>query len=739
MMIKRILTFALFAITISSTAQVVPISAARVQANGSTATIKGIVLNGPELGNIRYVYDGTAGIGLFGSNMATVQRGDSILATGTIAPYNNLAEITPVTSFTIINSNNPLPDAQLVTVPTGYAESYEAELVVIDNLTFSATGTFSGNTNYTVTDGSNTAQVRINTASPIVGTQIPVGPVTIRGIMSQFCSSPAVGCTTGYQLLPRDLADFIVAGNPPVFTTPLLQSNITTTSFDVSFQTQNAGNTIIRYGQSPTNLNLVISDNAQMTNHLVPMTGLQPATIYYVQGLSISSTNDTSMSAVHVMATASLSSGDIKVYFNRPVNHGVSSGVNAVYLNQELDDTLKAYIGRAQQTLDIMIYNVDNNNGVITAINQAAANGVTVRLVYDNAVTATNVGLLSNQVQKIVAPTGSAYGLMHNKILIIDANHADPNKPIYWTGSANFTDDQLNSDAQNVIIFQDQTLAKAATLEFNEMFGSSGPTPNTSLAKFGPDKTDNTPHEFVVGGKRVQVYFSPSDGVNNQVKNHLQAANSSIHFALFAFTRTEIANAIVTAVNNGAVARGIVESPADTTVYNILIPAMTTANLKVDNQSYQVHHKYSIVDETNLSSDPLVITGSYNYSTAATVRNDENIVIVHDATIANIYYQEWAKRFQDAGGVVITAIGEAVAKTSILLYPNPTTGTIYISVPSDMQNIQFSLFDVTGKLVKQWNDTNSANALDASDLSNGMYLLNVKGESFNSTVRFNKQ
>src|ERR1051325_472283 len=46
------------------------------------------------------------------------------------------------------------------------------------------------------------------------------------------------------------------------------------------------------------------------------------------------------------------SSGDIKIYFNHPVDNSVSSGVNAVYLNQSMDDTLVAYIDRANYSLD---------------------------------------------------------------------------------------------------------------------------------------------------------------------------------------------------------------------------------------------------------------------------------------------------------------------------------------------------------------------------------------------------
>ena len=73
------------------------IAAARAATVGSNVTIRGIVLNGSELGNIRYVQDPTGGISIYGTSLSTVNRGDSVIANGTLTSYNNLLEITPVT------------------------------------------------------------------------------------------------------------------------------------------------------------------------------------------------------------------------------------------------------------------------------------------------------------------------------------------------------------------------------------------------------------------------------------------------------------------------------------------------------------------------------------------------------------------------------------------------------------------------------------------------------------------
>lgn len=70
-----------------------------------------------------------------------------------------------------------------------------------------------------------------------------------------------------------------------------------------------------------------------------------------------------------------------------------------------------------------------------------------------------------------------------------------------------------------------------------------------------------------------------------------------------------------------------------------------------DGEDNLLHHKYLILD-VNSNSDPMVITGSMNWSANGDDTNDENTLIIHDAAIANQYYQEFAARYYMAFGVV---------------------------------------------------------------------------------------
>lgn len=175
------------------------IAGARAMGIGQTVTIKGVVTNGSELGNIRYIQDGTAALPAFGSSLSSVQRGDSITATGTLFDFSGLLEISPTTSFT--NHGNAVVVPTPLVIPiTSAGEALEAQLVRIDNVTFVQSGTFAtGNSTVQITDGTNTMDVRINGSTNIDGTAIPTGPVSIVALMGQF--------NANYQLIPRDLND----------------------------------------------------------------------------------------------------------------------------------------------------------------------------------------------------------------------------------------------------------------------------------------------------------------------------------------------------------------------------------------------------------------------------------------------------------------------------------------------------------------------------------------------------
>jgi hypothetical protein len=128
-------------------------------------------------------------------------------------------------------------------------------------------------------------------------------------------------------------------------------------------------------------------------------------------------------------------------------------------------------------------------------------------------------------------------------------------------------------------------------------------------------------------------------------------------------TRNEMADAIKARKEAGAAVNVLTNSEANNgaTVNTILKAALGTHYTFDEEGSGIMHHKYMVVDQGAPASDPLVLTGSHNWSAAADNDNDENTLIIHDATIANIYYQNFVQRFVENNGVLFELTGPPTA------------------------------------------------------------------------------
>ena len=714
----------------------IPISTARTMPLGSTVTVTGIVTNGTELGTIRYIQDATAGIAIFSSSLSSVQRGDEITVTGVTTEYQNLLEIQPVNNWILNSSNNNLPLPLLLT-PLQLGENYEAQLIQINNVSFTnAGGIFQGNTTTTFTSNGEIGVVYLRNGHPLVGTTIPTSQVNLTGIVSQFSNQ--------YQLLLRDINDIIVSSSVSITSQPL-PSNITISGFDINWTTNIFSSSVIEYGKTPL-LELGYLSGNNGIQHTVSITGAQPAEIYYARAISVAG-NDTAFSAVKVFISQSLSSGNVKIYFNRPVAHNASytPSNNAIYLNNSLADTIAAYINKAQQTLDIAIYNFSSTGTqlLVNAINLAHQNGVQVRIIADGGNTNSALPLLNSSIPVLNSPIGINYSIMHNKFMIIDAESSNPNQPIVWTGSTNWTNDQINIDRNNVVIVQDQSLARAFKLEFEEMWGSSTSTPNSSNSRFGQYKYDNTPHHFIIGGNWFESYFSPSDNTNSQLIEKINTADYELYYALLSLTRTDVATAIAGRSPAGAYIAGMVNDTGSGggAAYNI-IQAAANSNIALYNHASLpgiLHHKYLIIDQGTATSDPLVWTGSHNWSTTANTRNDENTLVLHSRDYANQFYQEFVKMFNE-NGVLLNVEDQTIGIEAINLFPNPSTGNFTFTYRTDLSAaIKMRIINLTGAKVleHQTHAHQGYNSVDMNlySLPAGMYFLQLELEDMVTSIK----
>ncbi|MCK4880345.1 MAG: hypothetical protein KAS82_06790, partial [Bacteroidales bacterium] len=521
------------------------IASARAMGSGASVTISGIITNGDELGTIRFMQDRTGGIAVYSSEMSGVQRGDSVTVKGTLKDYASPLEVDPVSSVTVHSSGHTLPDPMVLT-PGEFQEQYEGMLVRVDQATINSSGIFQRDA-YGFTSGGETGQLYINDPySPLIGTPIPSGPLSLTGPLGAYLGT--------YQLLPRDQVDLMIYSSIQIIEASAV-SNLSKTGFTIGWITAVAGTTEAFVGLTPELELEPVKLSGTTTSHSVEIDGLSPAELFYIQPFSVHE-EDTAKAALQVQITVSESDGTIRALFNRSVDHSVSLGLmEAEYYPDELDDELINYIDQAEESIDLALYNLNNSgiSDITAALNQAHQRGVVVRAVYDGDVNALGMQTLHADIGKIASSRSDYphYGIMHNKFVVIDADATDPLKPVVWTGSTNFSYNQINTDPNNVIIINDQSLARSFRLEFNEMFGSNGPQPDPDKALFGPDKADNTPHQFIIGGKRVECYFSPTDGTHQQILNTIHTSDHSIHVATMLITKQDIGDALAQKSDHG--------------------------------------------------------------------------------------------------------------------------------------------------------------------------------------------
>ena len=683
---------------------------------GDVVTVTGVVTSDDNLGSVRYLQDATAGIALYpGGDWsdwdAEPAIGDSLTVTGEITEYNGLLEIGPNLSAVVFEGAGTLPEPQVIGA-ADMDESLEGQLVRVNGVTFPLAGQeITGNNTYDFTADGQTGIIYVRTSNSLVGETLTGCAVDLVGIVSQF----SFDGTGGYQLLPRGPVDLIPAANI-CYTSPVVQSDMTTSSFTLSWSTDLTSEGMVEYGLTEA-LGSVAMGDAGTADHSVALTGLEAGQIYYARAISTLPGGESAASPIRPYATVSASSGDIHVYFNGSVDVSAATEEVAQSLGADLNDTVATWILSAQHTLDVAAYNF-NDQTLIGAFNDAAANGVEIRWIYEGQNANTGLGALDDTIETHDRTDGQGSG-MHNKFIIGDAEYTE--SAFVLTGSTNLTTGNLVEDLNNVIVFEDQSLARAYTMEFHEMWGSEGPTPDAENAKFGPDKTWNTPVDFLIGGSPVELYFSPSDGTTNAIRQEIEAADSEFEFAVLAFTRDDLGEAIADLGASFFVNPiGAIEQINTTgSEYDNLQSA--GVQVYAHNVSPDLHHKYAIVDHASPGFDPVVITGSHNWSSSAENVNDENTVIVHDARIANLYHQEFRGMLMDLG--VISSVEDEAKGTEVLLYPNPVEGTLNVQWLKGEPSGPLVLRDLSGRQVLSAQMTSGQARVSTGHLAPGVYTV----------------
>ncbi len=102
---------------------------------------------------------------------------------------------------------------------------------------------------------------------------------------------------------------------------------------------------------------------------------------------------------------------------------------------------------------------------------------------------------------------------------------------------------------------------------------------------------------------------------------------------------------------------------------------VNTKIIKLNNHVLYIHSKFMLVDP--LGDNPLIVTGSANFSTASTTSNDENMIIIKgDKRAADIYFTEFNRLFNHyyfrSVYESLHKQGSGASQDSLFLLPNDT-------------------------------------------------------------------
>jgi phosphatidylserine/phosphatidylglycerophosphate/cardiolipin synthase-like enzyme len=317
--------------------------------------------------------------------------------------------------------------------------------------------------------------------------------------------------------------------------------------------------------------------------------------------------------------------GALRVHFATPIRQD----------KNPLPEQLAALLAGAKSTIDAALYQIDHP-AVVAALVDAAGRSVAVRIVTDSKYLddpryVTGYSALAAAGIPVVGDGRD--GRAHNKFVVVDGRTV-------WTGSYNPVLDATGKFivADNVVVFESPALAAIHTAELEEMFAG----------RFGPAKVDGGEHEVFIDGARVEVYFSPTDDPAAAILREIRRARSNIYFSQFAFYDRGIGAAMRERADAGVDVRGIFDKTSASAASEY--GPMAAAGLDVRRPYYDamLHHKLVIIDYG--TTDPVVITGSFNLSNKAASVNDESVIVIHDPYVARAYYEVWRHLYNSGSG-----------------------------------------------------------------------------------------
>ncbi|MEZ4804451.1 MAG: T9SS type A sorting domain-containing protein [Bacteroidia bacterium] len=147
-----------------------------------------------------------------------------------------------------------------------------------------------------------------------------------------------------------------------------------------------------------------------------------------------------------------------------------------------------------------------------------------------------------------------------------------------------------------------------------------------------------------------------------------------------------------------------------------------------------IHHVFTI---NGAPVGGLSFNGSF--SAQSLLQNRPDLVLETSATTTNNVKSSTIPYINDKGWGV--SVNTVAANDFMSIYPNPSSNNFNVDVKMLGGDVQLQMIDMTGKTVKTINNMNTATGfnVNVSDLSKGLYIVQLKSGDFISSSKVNVQ
>ena len=141
----------------------------------------------------------------------------------------------------------------------------------------------------------------------------------------------------------------------------------------------------------------------------------------------------------------------------------------------------------------------------------------------------------------------------------------------------------------------------------------------------------------------IRACFSPEGQCTNHIISAIQEAQSSILIMAYSFTSFQIAKALMDAYERGIDVKILIDkSQLKERRSQLSFLLQKGILILIDPATGLAHNKTMIIDSC------YVLTGSFNWTEGANSKNAENILLIHDSSLAQIYRENWENRAMNA-------------------------------------------------------------------------------------------